>query len=811
MLTRSLTAAAIAAGFAVPAHAAFRTVESDASIVIPTDSLEPLVESPFSIAIWVKPEIDQPGQILSLDQGGEDVVALERQETGAARAIFNQDAASFWLSAGDLQPGQWSLITLSIDPDPGRAELRVRTGGAPPQDVAADLPESGLPAPDAIQLGDDDVDNFTFTGDVALVVIRTRELTVTETDLIAGSARLFTAFDLGQADPEAPAPMSAAWMIGHAASTRPNELIPGSVPTAARAAVIGNPVTTTNLHILDRGGPSGGAFRAVREVDAAQGFIHVSPFEDGRFEPELPAVSKDYPENNSVPAPAPAARRLIQNPEGLTRVMVSANSRGIQRIDGSFGRSANYADGFLDVLREHAAGVLLRPLTLNRHPWFAFSASGGAPWRSGVLANAEGTDFSRFFTGSASGGGPGPGAGRLLYPDASVSLRAKPAGLMTAADPLVVRAHALAYPGSSDLLWRPNHHTRQNAPGTNAGAPQTVALDTTAATHTFSPSGGDQHAAGELVIQDDLPSSIGPGDACAHASGIAVITEIERDTPEPGATTIRFAHDWQSAPAPGAELAFGPWRLETIAYEWPPLFPADQRVWRGLRLDTPPGAASFPAVVFAFDAWNPDADGFVIGSAGWGGNGYTTQINESQPGAMRAWIERTGADVWLQAFAQQDSDPPSMLDYTSAVRAALPDADVVWLGESEHGTGTSEDWHRYILENAEAAGLPAVSLLLDPSFGVLRDQVAAGLRSNSNHYSGAGATLLAERWLDRFEDAALPVHADLTGDGAVGADDLGVLLAAWGPCPAGETCPADLTGDGAVNTDDLGALLAAWD
>jgi len=382
---------------------------------------------------------------------------------------------------------------------------------------------------------------------------------------------------------------------------------------------------------------------------------------------------------------------------------------------------------------------------------------------------------------------------------------------MTPEDPLVVRAHALAYPGSSDLLWRPNHHTRQNAPGTNAGAPQTVALDTTVTTHAFSPAEGDQLAGAELVIQDNLPTAIAPGDACAHAAGVAVISEIECDAPAPGATTIRFAHPWLNDPAPGAELAFGPWRLETIAYEWPPLLPADQRIWRGLRLDTPPGAANFPAVVFAFDAWNPDADGFVFGTAGWGGNGYATQIDESQPGAMNAWIERTGADVWLQAFAQQDSDPPSMLDYTTAVRAALPDADVVWLGESEHGTGTSEDWHRYILETAEAAGLPAVSLLLDPNFGVLTDQIAAGLRSNSNHYSGAGATLLAERWLDHFEDAALPITADLTGDGAVNTADLGALLAAWGPCPAGAPCPADLTGDGAVSSDDLGALLAAWD
>jgi len=48
---------------------------------------------------------------------------------------------------------------------------------------------------------------------------------------------------------------------------------------------------------------------------------------------------------------------------------------------------------------------------------------------------------------------------------------------------------------------------------------------------------------------------------------------------------------------------------------------------------------------------------------------------------------------------------------------------------------------------------------------------------------------------------------DLDGDGAVGSGDLGMLLAAWGPCGG---CAADLDGDGVVGSPDLGILLAAW-
>ncbi|MFO0828406.1 MAG: hypothetical protein U0572_09675 [Phycisphaerales bacterium] len=49
---------------------------------------------------------------------------------------------------------------------------------------------------------------------------------------------------------------------------------------------------------------------------------------------------------------------------------------------------------------------------------------------------------------------------------------------------------------------------------------------------------------------------------------------------------------------------------------------------------------------------------------------------------------------------------------------------------------------------------------------------------------------------------------DLTGDGAVLANDLAVLLGFWGP--VGPYPPADLNGDGAVDAMDLAILLGNW-
>ena len=51
---------------------------------------------------------------------------------------------------------------------------------------------------------------------------------------------------------------------------------------------------------------------------------------------------------------------------------------------------------------------------------------------------------------------------------------------------------------------------------------------------------------------------------------------------------------------------------------------------------------------------------------------------------------------------------------------------------------------------------------------------------------------------------ALP--ADLNGDGAVNAADLGVLLAAWGS----SFDLADINNDGIVDGNDLGLMLSSW-
>ncbi|MFM9180634.1 MAG: hypothetical protein ACKOV8_05220 [Phycisphaerales bacterium] len=52
-----------------------------------------------------------------------------------------------------------------------------------------------------------------------------------------------------------------------------------------------------------------------------------------------------------------------------------------------------------------------------------------------------------------------------------------------------------------------------------------------------------------------------------------------------------------------------------------------------------------------------------------------------------------------------------------------------------------------------------------------------------------------------------PLPMDLNVDGCINADDLGMLLAAWGAAPKN---PADFNHDGTIDGEDLGMMLGCW-
>jgi hypothetical protein len=73
------------------------------------------------------------------------------------------------------------------------------------------------------------------------------------------------------------------------------------------------------------------------------------------------------------------------------------------------------------------------------------------------------------------------------------------------------------------------------------------------------------------------------------------------------------------------------------------------------------------------------------------------------------------------------------------------------------------------------------------------------------HYSVAAPLVEGGQVYAFYAPTAVTCAGDLSMDGSIGGDDLGVLLAGWGSAGM-----SDLNGDGTTDGADIGALLTAW-
>lgn len=614
-------------------------------------------------------------------------------------------------------------------------------------------------------------------------------------------------------------PNGAVWMVNHAILTNPSEAVTG-IP--ASAALPGDTIAIDNYCVLDTSDPDSTLLTAglVSSLSPApDSFEYVSPYDVGGepfFIRQVPAVP-DLPEPWYVTGVAPKIRQLaLGTPQGLIRCVVSANSRGTKTSDADDQTwPENYAHGFIQTHLGVVAGVLNRPARINAgHRWFAFDNL-NAPVRSGVVSHitAAGAQqgFARLWSNSASAP-VGPGQGIWMNDGAVFALKAKPepGSLVVADAPLVVRTYMLRFPGAGTLSWRPVKAAAQNLPGTT-GPATTVDLGAPGSfSHVLAGADVVDPVLSQLVLDGDFTTQVNAGDAVFVSAGLgegnfSVISGVSGD----GVTTwITLEHWFTHSPVTGSTIEIGPWEIVTVEHEWPALAPSETEVWRGLELT----AVGGPVVNFAWDAWRPDVSGLVFGIAGWGGHGYTGQLEEAFATATPAWMQALGPDVWLQGFATQASEPVSMSDYLNEIRQALPEVEVAWLGEGEHsifGEG-SQAWHVYILNEAQAAGVTAATMVRDLSIGTFPDQCADGQRADSAHLTHRGNTRLAEGWTAMLRQAAM-ASPDIDGDGVVGITDFLLLLENWGPCPAPPTfCAADLDGDGVVGITDFLLLLGNW-
>jgi len=804
------------------ARAAIEPRSADARIeLVYSLSDEVISTQDFSLFAWVWAE-GFPGETagiirragvyrLGTDSAGRVVVGLSmRDGTGAASELM-------LASPAPIATHQWTLIVLSWTRADAKATLWCRSESGAWMKSEASAPGSTISTGSPFvgtEIGSSGT-NPAFDGTIGLIALRDHPVADADVEDVWDSRWHSAPFSLNNKGTEGSMNGEAGcvWMVNHAITSSPING-GGNVDPLLLGAEVAGPVRQTNFHVMDRRAQTlPNELLIARWTAAAQGYVYRSIFDEpyaGFFVRQVPLPLAPLPPPPYRSRLSVTARQLAYGPEQLLFVMLSANSRGVKPSDG-LGKGGNFSSGFIAINHAQTAGVLNRPASRAQYPWFGFDAVDMAPYSSGNLSNIESSDYARFWTGSSFLPGKGPGRGQWLERGSGVfALKCRPEGLILADQPLQMRVHVLRFPGSCDLEWTPTKGASQGDPGQDVAPWQTLSLNSERWSRTLSQSGGDQIVSdSEIRLAGDHTASIFVGDACAlNDKSISIVTSVDYNISAPLKTTLRFEHPMSDPPQFGETLRFGEWSFEQIEYLWPGLDPQDPLVWRGIKLRA--STTGLGAVVFAFDGWRPDVNGFVWGTAGWGGNGYRPQIDKSFSSAIPRWMALTGAHVWLQGIASQESQPEVMAEWLALIRGALPEAEVVWIGEMEHESSTLKTWHKYMLDNGSALGVIVLSIVEHERTGVMLDQYLDGLRADGAHLSLRGNVRCAELWTDLLRFAAIDdCYADVDGTGDIGSGDLNVILALFGSTVE-PLSPGDINGDGIVDTIDLTGVLVSW-
>lgn len=587
-----------------------------------------------------------------------------------------------------------------------------------------------------------------------------------------------------------------------------------------KASYVGGPVRPTNVILLtqprERIEPLSYAFMTVVPVPYAAGLVHSSRLEpdlDGFFEIERPPF--DAPTEAIGPL-GEKGRMLATEPTGLLRVLVSANSRGVRGTLGPQPWPEGFAHGFVQALLPRMAGVLMRPATVIdvRGGWFGLDTSQSTPDVTLVRPLHARTDawadWTRFGSGTLPAVSRGPGPAMSISPGGVYRLRCGPVdgSLLRADEPLVVRSTLLAFPGSSTLLWTPERGFMQHGEGVPTGGQAEVPLDTTRVALTFT---DDDRFIGETLLVLGRVVDVRPGDAVVVIAGpargsVSVVTEAEVAN---GVTSVTLSHPFGHRPEAGAELRIGPWRFVSVEHRFEPVPAGDDRNWRGQVLRAADDDL-LGLMHYATSAWRPDVDGYLFGSAGQSGQGYTPQLESAFPGSLAAWAVESQVDVWIQGLAQQSSQPSVMREYLDQLRVGLgEDAEIIWASDGVHAHTTHHAWHRYLQENAADAGVAAIFAVGHPRVGSYFAQAASGMRTDDAHFSSFGSRVIAEAWLDQLRNltGGPCERADHNRDGVVDVFDLLAFQSDW----QDGNPRADLDGDGEFLIFDFLLLLTAID
>lgn len=797
--SRTILGLAVTACIAAPcATAALRPTAPDATLRI--DNVSPI--GSFSLSMWMVRDNGASGDVVRLGDLAVSASTSGDLTLAAPGATLTLPAVA---TAGD-----WTLLSLSWDAIDDELSFHAVSQGAPIVSDSATL--AAAPNVTGFVLAADDQD--ATQGVYGITSIRSHIVNDADVLDVWATQHAHALYDLNTLGSSGSmnGPAGCRWMINHAITTDPLDgFDDDKLDARLFAASVGGPATAFNTHVYDVAQsiePEG--YYAVRPIADVQSFEYVSHFDldgdladDGFFQRTIPEIFglADPPR---IAATLPRAAQLDDDPNHLIRVLVSGNSRGVKGDDGS-GVPGTFAYGFTNYLRENVAGVLNSSASVGPTPDFGMDRADEPFYSSGDIVDVVDTDFSRFWTGSPKAQSSGPGTGIFILPDAEYAPRCRAEGLIQDDAPLIIESYALRYPGASTLQWRRSKAHAPASPGQDEGATITIPMDTQTHAVAFD-IGTDLATTDVLQLAGDHTASI-VGEVVVLEQGEDVAISFASSISFDGArTVIELIHPLALEPEDGDTIRFGEWGFETIRAEWGALAPGDPLNWRGKRINAMTDGSG--AVIFSHSAWRPDVEGFVIGSCGWSGNGYKPQLEESFPGAFDAWVQTLAPEVWLMCFAQQQTSSAWMGHFADALRVAIPEIEIVWLGDMAHGN-YFPPWHRFILDNAQLYNVGASTIISDPRLGDRIDQYADGLRADESHGNARGNTRQARIWLEAWDEvAAEPCTGDATLDNEVNFTDLNAVLASFGQ--NGPFLPGDANADNAVDFSDLNAVLTGF-
>jgi hypothetical protein len=205
----------------------------------------------------------------------------------------------------------------------------------------------------------------------------------------------------------------------------------------------------------------------------------------------------------------------------------------------------------------------------------------------------------------------------------------------------------------------------------------------------------------------------------------------------------------------------------------------------------------------------------------------TTALTSAQYAAL-ATSNASGGDTDANRYISPAIASGSEATHVFRVRVAEDPASVdelriTWEGYADNCTQAElYVWDVVQSQWGDAAGLVGQNRFADSFAGNRDEAMTVAIRSNIGNFVASDGTVrfmvYAERAADEtFHDyvavdvttldPAPACPGDFDANGSVDGADLGLLLAAWGPCAE---CAFDLNGDGIVDGADLGEMLAAW-